>query len=185
MIETEKKYKLTKDQFDSLIADFSPSYYTWKAKEENIIYNGGTLSDKEVLRLRNVHILPPSKESFTSILTYKGLPTMHQSGVKFRVELETNVHKDFVPALECLGFKPVLVYEKIRTTCDKANPKYATVCFDELPFGYYMEIEGTLEQIEEVEKSLSFKPDVEMYSYPELTHFYGKSVNGVREARFS
>ena len=57
---------------------------------------------------------------------------------------------------------------------------------DELPFGYYMEIEGDKEDILKVEKLLGadgLQP--EPRGYPRLTQKFGKeNKNGVFEARF-
>lgn len=56
---------------------------------------------------------------------------------------------------------------------------------DELPFGLYMEIEGTLEDIDRAEKRLGLiESEREPRGYPRLTIKYGKLVNGVAEARF-
>jgi len=56
---------------------------------------------------------------------------------------------------------------------------------DELPFGLYMEIEGTSEAIEKAQKKLGIK-DVEQEprGYPRLTIKYGKMIGGVAVAKF-
>jgi hypothetical protein len=56
---------------------------------------------------------------------------------------------------------------------------------DELPFGLYIEIEGTVEAIREIEKLLAIG-DLESVeeTYPQLTIKYGDEINGIVEARF-
>ena len=56
---------------------------------------------------------------------------------------------------------------------------------DEVPFGYYMEIEGSMEDILVAEKLLGAdKLEPETRGYPRLTLKYGKNINGVFESRF-
>jgi len=55
-----------------------------------------------------------------------------------------------------------------------------------LPFGFYMEIEGTIEDIEAAERLLEVEDlEPEPRGYPRLTVKYGKDVGGVMEARFA
>jgi hypothetical protein len=56
---------------------------------------------------------------------------------------------------------------------------------DELPFGLYMEIEGTAEDIEKAEKKLGVGHlEPESRGYPRLTIAQNHKVNDVYEARF-
>lgn len=56
---------------------------------------------------------------------------------------------------------------------------------DELPFGCFMEIEGSTEDILAAEKLLRVEDvAVESGTYPGLTMKHGKDVGGVMEARF-
>ncbi len=138
------------------------------------------------MRIRKVQRLldgKPSHKNWT-ILTVKDKATVKEDGTKSRTELESSIKEEFVPALEILGFTLKLVYEKIRVEYNPASPKRAIVCLDELPFGYYMEIEGTPEEIAYIEENMPFIPDTEMYSYPDLTTIYGKFVDGIMQARF-
>lgn len=73
-------------------------------------------------------------------ITYKG-PASEKQGVRVRPEIEFVV-SDFDQAqlfLEALGYLPVAVYEKWRTTY-RLNGLEITL--DELPYGHFSEIEG-------------------------------------------
>lgn len=74
-------------------------------------------------------------------LTYKGPSEETEGGALTRKEIEFVVG-DFDNAkqfLEELGFKPVVFYEKYRTTFDLGG---AHIMLDELPYGEFVEIEG-------------------------------------------
>ena len=76
-----------------------------------------------------------------------------------------------------------MVYEKRRTRWKIGK---AEVALDELPFGLFMEIEGTEKEIARVEKLLEAEalPAV-METYPALTAQLGQKRGGVIEARFA
>ena len=118
-----------------------------------------------------------------AILTFKQrLPT--KSSIKHQREHETEV-ADAEAAhaiLTALGFRPALVYEKRRTRFDLGR---AEIVIDELPFGLFMEIEGTEKEIARVEALLGIEdlPAV-METYPTLTAHLGKQRKGIIEARF-
>lgn len=188
MIETEKKYKLNKENFEIIKKFLKKRYFTWTDKEENILYNGNQLSTDTVLRLRKWQRVEGKTWLKGSTVTYKGKSTINE-GVKSRLEVETSVEDNFGVILNSLGYTPKLVYEKIRQEFNRADGRSALILLDELPFGYYMEIEGTVDTIKEAEKLLlsegiDLSESVEIYSYPDLTQIYGKSVNGVTEVRF-
>jgi adenylate cyclase class 2 len=177
-IEIEKKYSLTADEstvivfkLDELNADFAGENF-----EENIIYTGGFLRERQaVLRLRNVGGL--------TILTYKErVPTT--ADIKHQIEHETEV-KDFAAAssiFEALGFTRSLVYEKQRRAWHLEG---AEIVLDKLPFGLYMEIEGSVESIRKVEKMLEIEDLPAAHeTYPQLTVKFGKTNGQTIEARF-
>jgi adenylate cyclase class 2 len=84
--------------------------------------------------------------------------------------------------IEKLGYKLSVIYEKHRKTWHFRDVE---IVLDELPFGLYMEIEGTIEAIEEAEKLLDIHDlEPEPRGYPRLTVKYGKLVGEVSEARF-
>ncbi len=177
-IEIEKKYSLTKKRRPAIERRLrelgvSPRPVEF---EENTLYRGGRIElGGCALRLRRV--------GARTILTFKQrLPT--KSSIKHQREHETEV-ADAEAAhaiLTALGFRPALVYEKRRTHFDLGR---AEIVIDELPFGLFMEIEGTEKEIARVEALLGIEdlPAV-METYPTLTAHLGKERKGIIEARF-
>jgi adenylate cyclase class IV len=86
--------------------------------------------------------------------------------------------------IDRLGYKLDVVYEKHRKAWHLGGVE---VVLDELPFGYYMEIEGSKEDILKVEKLLGADELVpEARGYPRLTLKFGKeNKSGVIESRFA
>ncbi len=173
-IEIEKKYRLTQKRrvaverrLHEIGASSKPVEF-----EENTLYRGGRLElGGSALRLRRV--------GARAILTFKRrLPS--KSSIKHQQEEETEV-SDAEAAhaiLTALGFRPALVYEK-------RHLGRAEIVIDELPFGLFMEIEGTEKEITRVEALLGIEdlPAV-METYPMLTARLGKDRKGIIEARF-
>ena len=85
--------------------------------------------------------------------------------------------------LRSLDFRPALVYEKRRTRWQLGK---AEIAMDELPFGLFMEIEGSEKDIIQVEKQLGAEalPAV-IETYPMLTSQLGQKRGGVIESRFA
>ncbi len=178
-IEIEKKYRLTQKRrvaverrLHEIGASSKPVEF-----EENTLYSGGRLElGGCTLRLRRV--------GARAILTFKRrLPS--KSSIKHQQEEETEVtNAEAAHAiLTALGFRPALVYEKRRTRFDLGR---AEIVIDELPFGMFMEIEGTEKEITRVEALLGIEdlPAV-METYPMLTAHLGKERKGIVEARFA
>src|SRR5258708_6699199 len=178
-VEIEKKYRLTKKAREAIVRRLrklgsSPGEIEF---EENTLYRGGRLELGGCsLRLRRVN--------GRALLTFKQrFPS--KSPVKHQREEETEVaDADAVAAiLRSLEFRPALVYEKrrIRWQIGKAE-----IALDELPFGLFMEIEGSEKEIARVEKLLEAEalPAV-METYPALTAQLGIKRGGVIEARFA
>src|SRR5689334_8822557 len=161
-IEIEKKYRLTREQYSKLNADLRASGAMEEGEEfeENILYAGGSLdSSRQVLRLRRV--------GGRAILTYKEQVTS-SAAIRHNREDETVVENSAALSdiLDALGFRPSLVYEKRRATWHWLD---AEIAVDELPFGYFAEIEGEEKAIEEVEERLGLKDvGAEMSTYPNL-----------------
>ncbi len=89
------------------------------------------LSSGSLLRLR---------QDTRARVTYKGVGS-EEAGARLRRELEFTV-SDFDTALhlfEDLGYQVMLMYEKYRTTYQLGEVE---VAFDEMPTGYFLEIEG-------------------------------------------
>jgi adenylate cyclase class 2 len=98
--------------------------------------DGALEKGKQVLRLRQDQAIH---------LTYKG-PSSSQQGVRVRTEIEFSVD-DFEKArrfLEVLGYQVALMYEKYRTTYSLDGVE---ILLDELPFGAFVEIEGSDPQV--------------------------------------
>ena len=178
MIEIEKKYRLTVQQRDRVLQrlrDIGAEDHG-EEFEENTIYGGGALKrGTSVLRLRRV--------GSRALLTYKErFP--HASAVKQQREEETAVDDPAAMALilDALGFQPVLVYEKRRRTWMLGATE---VVIDELPFGWFMEIEGGEQEINAAEQALAIEDvPAEHETYPQLAEQHGERVGDVVEARF-
>jgi adenylate cyclase, class 2 len=177
-IEIEKKYRLDRKQRERVVIKLKESgaVFAGEAFEENFLHKGGDLKEKSaVLRLRKI--------GDTTILTYKE-KVREDLDIKHRLEYETKVSD--VDATEkiiqSLGFSLNVIYEKRRRTWHLDDVE---VVLDELPFGLYMEIEGTAEAIEKAEKKLGVGDlEPESRGYPRLTIAQGNKVGEVYEARF-
>lgn len=177
-VEIEKKYRLTKDEREQVLARLREvgAEFCGEEFEENTLYAGGIINLKNcVLRLRRV--------GDKAILTYKErFPSA--SAIRRQREDETRVADGEAMAaiLDALGYKPALVYEKRRGTWRVAETE---VVIDELPFGSYMEIEGEEDAIEKAEKLLELEAvEAEMATYPQLTSQHGEKRGEMIEARF-
>lgn len=177
-IEIEKKYRLTQKQRDEVLQRLPEIGAKRQGEEfeENTLYAGEALDlARSVLRLRRV--------GKRAILTYKErFPT--RSDIKHQREDETAVAnaEAMELILEALGFTPALVYEKRRETwtLDKTE-----IVIDELPFGLFMEIEGTEQDIRSVESKLAVKRlRAEQQTYPQLALQKGTERGGIVESRF-
>ncbi len=178
-IETEKKYRIDKKSLVELTAQLGEldAEFAYETFEENYLHRGGMLDGRAaVLRLR--------KTDTRTTLTYKEKVTT-ENDIKHQIEFETDVSDVDATEriIEKLGYKLSVIYEKHRKAWKLQN---CEVVLDELPFGYYMEIEGDIDDILEVEKLLGadrFEPETR--GYPRLSQKYGKEVDGVPECRFA
>jgi len=177
-IETEKKYRLSEkrlgqitDRLHELGSEFRKEVF-----EVNYQHRGGDMDERgATLRLRKIG-------DFT-VLTYKE-KVKSEDGTKQRLEYETSVAdvEAMEKIIERLGYRLTAVYEKRRKYWHLGEVE---VVLDELPFGHFMEIEGTLEAIDKAAKLLGLKDvEHEPRGYPRLTIKYGKLVAGVATARF-
>lgn len=178
-IEIEKKYRLDKRRLVEITAKLGEMGATFASEvfEENYLHRGGVIDERgAVLRLRKIGDL--------TLLTYKERYRDDLDDVKHRIEHETTVADvdAMERIIEKLGYKLSVVYEKHRKTW---HFKDVEVVLDELPFGLFMEIEGTIEEIAEAEKLLEIEDlEPEPRGYPRLTVKFGKLVGDVSEARF-
>lgn len=177
-IETEIKYRLTSDQFERVKRTLVEidAEYLGEDFEENIIYSGDLLKSlNAILRIRKI--------GEKTILTFKKrLPS--ESGIKEQIEHETNVEdaSEMQQIIRELGCKKILVYEKKRKTW---KFREVEIVLDELPFGLFMEIEGTILTIKEAEMFINADEfEVEHKTYPHLTNELGKVYDNCVESRF-
>lgn len=179
MIETEKKYRLTKEQYEQIIEILTELSAEFEGEdfEENTLYGGGILNEQRaVLRVRKIE--------GKTILTYKRR-IQNNLDIKQHNEFETAVAdaQMIEKIIENLGFSKGLVYEKRRKTW---KFRQTEVVLDELPFGLFMEIEGAITAIAEAEMFLEAENfETEHETYPRLTLKHGASNNGLIEARFT
>ena len=177
-IEIEKKYHLGPKRLEEITQKLVSigAIFDKEVFEVNYQHRGGDMDERgATLRLRKIG-------DFT-VLTYKE-KIRTENGAKRKIEYETSVAdvEAMEKIIERLGYRLTAVYEKRR--------KYwrlgaVEVVLDELPFGLYMEIEGTVEDIQKAEKTLGLKEiEYEPRGYPRLTLKYGKLNGGVAEAKF-
>ena len=178
-IEIEKKYRLNPERRASLKSELEASgaEFVGREFEENTIYSNDHLRDTaSILRIR--------KTDKRSILTFKRRID-NQFDVKQQIEHETEVADAdaMISIIAELGLKPVLVYEKHRDTW---NFRSVEIVIDELPFGDYIEIEGSITAIKEAEILLELEDlETEHETYPRLTARLGTRSGDVIEARFA
>ena len=177
-IETEKKYKIDAARRNEIVAELKEAGAEFEREdfETNSIYGGGLLDESmAVLRIRTTEN--------AALLTYKKR-IENQFDVKQQIEIETKVDDPDALAeiITNLGFAPRLVYEKRRQTW---HFRSVEILLDELPFGLFMEIEGSITAIKEAEMILGFDDlEVEHETYPRITMMLGEKKDGVFEARF-
>lgn len=177
-LEIEKKYRLTPEQLTEVLAalDDVGAEFVREDLEENVIFGGGILDvDGAVVRIR--------RTGDRSILTYKRR-IVNDLPIKQQIEHESEVGDaaEIEAILENLGLQPRIVYEKRRRIW---NFRSVEIVLDELPFGLYMEIEGSITGIAEAEMFLDIGHlDPEYETYPRLTARRGKRNGNMIEARF-
>lgn len=139
--------------------------------EINRLFDDATAKNERsgiVLRLRFIN------GGTRALLTFKGQVRCYE-GVKERIEQELEANDGLVmeQIFRGLGFSMTIEYPKTRETWQFANAK---VMLDELPFGYYCEIEGSPATIKEVADALGLDFDKrESRDYPTLMLEYHQS----------
>ena len=102
-----------------------------------------------------------------AVLTWKG-PRVEDPRLKIRPELETGVadYEAMAAILDALGYAPALAMEKSRSKWRRGELE---ACLDQAPFGCFIELEGSREDIQQalVDLGLENQP-VETRSYPAL-----------------
>jgi adenylate cyclase, class 2 len=177
--EIEKKYRMTAAEVAALRARLQGvgAQAEGAEFEVNTVYRGPGLEPRlRLLRLRRV--------GRRAVLTFKERPPT-TAAIKQQREDETEVaDADALAAiLEALGYTPALIYEKRRETWQLEG---AEVVLDELPFGWFVEIEGAEAAIEAAERKLELEAaEVEHATYPALAQQHGTTRGSVVEARFA
>jgi len=176
--EIEKKYRLNAERIESVSAALKEigAEFAGEDFEENILFSNAALLEKQaVLRLRRI--------GERTILTYKQ-KVQSASDAKVHIEHETEVSDfgEIRAIVENLGLTRVLVYEKRRRTW---RFRQVEIVLDVLPFGDFMEIEGSILSIAEAEMLLGAEDfEVVPETYPNLTLQFGTKNGEVTEARF-
>ena len=177
-IETEKKYRLTDAQREVVLKNLADIGAEYKGEdfEENVLFYGGVLAEKQaVLRLRRI------KEK--TILTFKER-IQDDFEIKRHTEFETEIENfdEMAKIFESLGFYRSMIYEKRRKTW---HFREVEIVLDELSFGNFMEIEGSITAIKEAEILLEAEEfETEHETYPHLTARLGTKNGNLIEARF-
>ena len=177
-VEIEKKYRLPanrRTQIENTLREMKGEFVR-DDFEENTIYGGEALE-------RNGGVVRIRKTERRSILTYKRR-LEDISDVKHQIEYESEIGnpESVTKILHELNVVPKLVYEKRRATWKLRSVE---IVLDELPFGQFMEIEGSLTGIKEAEMLLGIDDlETEHETYPRLTAQLGKKNGTVTESRF-
>lgn len=177
-IEIEKKYRLNEAQKEAVqrrLSEISADH-SGEEFEENTLFGSRVIDlGNSVLRLR--------RTGTTAVLTQKQrLPG--DSAIKYQQENETIVEDGDAMAaiLAALGFAPTLIYEKFRDTWRIDDVE---VVIDRLPFGLFMEIEGSETNIGAMEEKLQITDlEPEHSTYPALARRHGKVTGDLIESRF-
>ena len=178
--EIEKKYRVTEEDAARLRATLGElgARDEGEVFEVNTIYAGNNIDPYRcALRLRR-------EGGRRAVLTYKEKPDAEPRAITRRREIETEVaDADAVAAiLDALGYRAALVYEKRRATFRLGG---AEVVLDELPFGWFVEIEGEEIDILDAERRLELTTAEHVHeTYPELTVRHGLKTGDRVEARF-
>lgn len=178
MLEVEKKYRVTQEEFSNLkeiLGKLNPEYHD-EMFEENILFANDETPKEKVFRIRNLKSVAYGNHT---LFTYKERVSK-EKGLKVAEETEFFAPEGplTIVLTKGLGLEPSLVYEKRR---QELTVGAAKICFDELPFGYFIEIEGTEPAIKVLEEFLHLEDKVEERSYPQLTK---EEWGGNNEARF-
>lgn len=161
-VEIEVKYRIPDlEPLRRLLADRGFRETHPQQEESSVLWDrdGGLRSQGCALRLRRYGDL--------ALLTWKG-PRQEDPRLKIRPEIETEVADPgaLEGILGHLGFAPAMAMRKSRSIWRRGSLE---ACLDEAPFGRYLELEGSREEIAAAAAELGLRDeDVEPRSYPAL-----------------
>jgi adenylate cyclase class 2 len=117
------------------------------------VYERNVRYDDEQRSFRAAGTVLRLRQDTRARLTYKdGERRFGQYGSsRFEAEVEVSDFEDMETILGKLGYHPVMIYEKYRTTYDLYD---AEVTLDEMPYGNFVEIEGDEDAIRRVMEAL-------------------------------
>ncbi len=135
------------------LAAIGATQATPRTLERNLLFDDAERSLRKrdgILRLR--------KTGKKTLLTVKLPPDIPSTEAKIRKEYQVEVSdfEEMKAILEVLGFEPWGGYEKYREEFRVGN---AVVSLDDMPFGEFVEIEGELQEIKSVAKSLGLNTE--------------------------
>lgn len=164
-IETEAKWRADEREHERLrtVLRRAGASHVGTVREINTLFDSVDAAVRlsgQVLRLRWL-------DHAHSILTLKGPATRHE-GVKTREETELHLsdRDAMIRILNGLGFSLSIEYQKTRESWDFDG---AVVALDTLEFGWFVEIEGTEDQIRRTADLLGLDMDkAEHRGYPSM-----------------
>jgi adenylate cyclase class 2 len=167
LLEKEVKFRIaSREEGEQRLTDGGAQVRVPRYFETNALFD----FPKQLLEKRG-EALRVRKARGRAWLTYKG--PLHGSGrIKQRKEYETAL--DDARALEeilcILGLSECFVYEKYRAVYAMGG---LVVNLDEAPIGFYLELEGSCEQIVTVAEKLGFRMEEAIsITYPRLYQIY-------------
>jgi adenylate cyclase class 2 len=161
-VEIEMKFRV--DDLEPIEAGLAACGFALlrpRAEERSVLWDrGGELRSQGcALRLRRF--------GGRALLTWKGAQVADPL-LKIRPEVETGIEdpEALEGILAALGFAPALTMVKSRAVWTRGALE---ACLDRTPFGCYVELEGTREEIREAAQALGLREDqVEPRSYAAL-----------------
>ncbi|MFT5195722.1 MAG: adenylate cyclase class 2 [Cellvibrionaceae bacterium] len=119
------------------------------------VYEKNTVYDDDQQSLKNSFRLIRLRQDEKIKLTFKGAPpvgtAVSEAKVREEIELEISDFKKMEQIIGRLGYRPVIVYEKYRETFQIDEVE---VVLDELPYGNFVELEGSEVAIKSLAKKI-------------------------------
>ena len=141
------------------------------------IFEKNQVFDTRERQLRKKDMLLRLRQGASTVLCLKSKPRdCQEAGIKTWEETQTKVQDAAsLHTIFCaLGYEVAFCYEKVR---EKWKTETCTVCLDQVPFGKYVEIEGTPQDVWNVARTLGLD------TYPWTTKSYHTLHQEWREKR--